>query len=571
MMVKKRFSLTDTHSENDYFAVIHAILAGDDPDKDRLLAEVYDLLLDEVKMSSAPPQKPVKFGTSGWRGMIGRELTVKTVTQVTRAIVRLYTEVDTDRELAGYLGVDSFSEAQRRGCVVGHDNRFCGELLAVQVARELVEAGFAVWFAGETTTGVLSAVVKQRELAFSVNLTPSHNPLEYAGFKYNAADAGPAGPQITDRLTRYACAIVDSEVSAQAPALWSITRLLKEKSVAVIDSFACWLELVETGRTQHHLDLAAITRAARANTDLFVAVDSVHGASRKHIRRLYMGEGGDNPPAFAHLRNTADVTFGGIAPEPSTANLAAVNELLLRRPERLKLGVVIDPDGDRIRFTDGTTEITMNHFGAMAYHFLHEKKGLGGMVAKTVATSNLANALAEAFDEEVFETAVGFKEFKPVVGKALVCFEESDGISVRGHTPEKDAYIGFVLALAMVESLDKNLGDYLGEIEAEFGRCLPAKDGVTVAVSGEALLGQLAALDRYTVGSTMVVGESERSITAVITVDGHKFVFDDGSWLMIRPSGTEPKVRFYVESRTPEGVDDLLAAAKTLLEESGVV
>ena len=121
------------------------------------------------------------------------------------------------------------------------------------------------------------------------------------------------------------------------------------------------------------------------------------------------------------------------------------------------MGAIIDPDGDRIRFTDGNVEISMNQFGAMAYHYLHEHKGKRGMAAKTVATSNLANALAAGFGEELFEPRVGFKEFKPVIGRALVCFEESDGITVIGHTPEKDAFIGLMLALDMTLTLKKPL------------------------------------------------------------------------------------------------------------------
>ena len=145
-----------------------------------------------------------------------------------------------------------------------------------------------------------------------------------------------------------------------------------------------------------------------------------------------------------------DITFGGIAPEPSTANMQNVVATLGQSSARFKLGAIIDPDGDRIRFTDGQTEVGMNQFGAMAYHYLHEYKNRKGPVAKTVATSNLANSIAEKLGEKVSELSVGFKNFKPVIGEAVVFFEESDGISILGHTPEKDAYIGLILALDMV-------------------------------------------------------------------------------------------------------------------------
>ena len=213
----------------------------------------------------------------------------------------------------------------------------------------------------------------------------------------------------------------------------------------------------------------------------------------------------------------------------------------------------------------------MNQFGARAYHFLHEHKKLTGMVAKTVATSNLANSVAATLGEELFETRVGFKEFKPVIGRALVYFEESDGISVIGHTPEKDAYIGLLLALDMVVSTGSNLGDIKAEMDRLYGEFYPDRDGVEVSLKGEALLTALAALEKYDVGSAVIVGDRAKTIKQIITKDGRKMIFEDDSWLMIRPSGTEPKVRFYVESRDAEGTTDLVESARAMLAEAGLL
>jgi phosphomannomutase len=294
----------------------------------------------------------------------------------------------------------------------------------------------------------------------------------------------------------------------------------------------------------------------------------VHGASRSYLSRLLR-----NPPAdrLIVLRDTADPTFGGIAPEPSSTNMQPVMKTLATRQEPLKIGAIIDPDGDRIRFTDGTIEISMNQFGAMAYHFLHEIKGKRGMVAKTVASSNLANAVATQLGEEVFEPKVGFKEFKPVINKALVCFEESDGISIIGHTPEKDAFIGLILAIDMVLTLKKPLGQYLAEIEAAYGHFYPDRDGVTVSQQGETLLRTLDKLQSYAPGKQIRVGDAQKNIAGVIDIDGRKMLLDDGSWIMIRPSGTEPKVRFYVEARTREETSLLVQSAKSMLAEIGLL
>ncbi len=562
------FDLHPGHAGNDYFSMLQKVFSQN---MDRALQhEIYQMIGDEIATSSVPPTKEISFGTSGWRGILGKEITVKSVVQVTRAIIRLYQELETNKELAPLVGVDSIAEAKQRGCVIGFDNRFAGELLAVQVARVLAGDGFNVFYAGETTTGVLSAVIARQRQAFSINLTPSHNPFQYGGYKFNAADGGPAAGEVTEQITRYARELVALESDEPVPELWSIAEMDNHPLVERIDSFACWQNQVIAGEPLHTLSVDRITAAARENADFFLAVDCVHGASRLHIRRLY-GVALRSEGNLQMLRADADVTFGGIAPEPSTENMQEVVTLLQRRPEKLKLGVIIDPDGDRIRFTDGQTEISMNQFGAMAYHFLHERRGRTGMVAKTVASSNLANALAAAFGEEVFEPAVGFKNFKPVIGQALVFFEESDGISILGHTAEKDAYIGLLLALAITLETGQPLGEYLRQLEAQYGVYVPARDGLEVSLQGEELRTRLAALEQFAVGTTLQVGKEEKEIVDIITIDGHKMIFADGSWLMIRPSGTEPKVRFYVESRTPAGTGELVVAAKQLLAGIGVI
>lgn len=559
------------HAASNYFSLIQKLVEKrreEGSDWQKYIDQVYQLVLDEMVTNPSQPTEPVKFGTSGWRGTLGKDLFVRSVSFVTAAIVELYQSLETDAELAPFLGVASLDEARRRGCVVGFDNRFGGALLAQAVVDVLVRGGFTVHYAGESTTGVLSAAVLELQAAFSINLTPSHNPLEYGGFKYNAADAGPAAAELTNRITANAQRIIAVDSSPLVALDAPLPGVSGRAGVVAFDSLGCWQSLVRRNIDVHGLDLDGIMRGFAESDELCVVIDSVHGASRLHVQPLFNGSGGER---LIHLRGDADVTFGGIAPEPSSANMRQVGETLRARKERLKLGAIIDPDGDRIRFTDGMAEISMNQFGAMAYHFLHEVKGKKGMVAKTVATSNLANGLARAFGEQVFEPKVGFKEFKPVIGQALVCFEESDGISVIGHTPEKDAYIGLLLAMDMVLTLKINLSEYLARIEKEYGAYYPDRGGLTVSAKGAALQEILGGLVKYGVGAEVQVGQSRQRIAEVIAIDGRKMIFEDGSWLMIRPSGTEPKVRFYVESRTAAGTGSLVDAARAMLGEIGLL
>jgi len=559
------------HSQSDYFTPIKKLAvqqAGRSAEEEQKLAALYELLLDEITTNNNDPAQDISFGTSGWRGVLGKDIYVRSVAQVTKAIVEMYEGLDVDSSLSTLLGVKSLAEAQQKGCVLGFDNRFAGEVLASVVAGVLTNAGFKVFYAGESTTGALSAAVLINKSAFSINLTPSHNPLEYGGYKFNAADGGPAAGEVTQKITENARRIVAKERGGKSSCTPELQPIDTTAGIKEIDALANWQELVTKNATVHGLSLEDILASFRSNDDLKLVVDCVHGASRLHIRQLL--KAGTDAPLLL-LRDNADVTFGGVAPEPSTANMVSVVDVLKNSDKNLKLGAIIDPDGDRIRFTDGTTEISMNQFGAMAYHYLHEYKNKKGMVAKTVATSNLANRIATILGEEVFEPSVGFKNFKPVIGEAIVFFEESDGISIVGHTPEKDAYIGLLLALDMVLTTGLNLGAYLGKIEKDFGAFYPDRDGVEVAVRGEELLSMLNKLEKYNVGSVITVGTEEKQISEVISIDGRKMILEDGSWLMIRPSGTEPKVRFYVESRTQQGTAGLVDAARKMLQEIGVL
>ncbi|MFH1148652.1 MAG: phosphoglucomutase [Pseudomonadota bacterium] len=564
--IKEKYIVPGSHQESDYFGAISEFvrLRESHPDDRGFFQEmidgVYALVEEEIISSQERPRSLIKFGTSGWRGIIGKDLTVRSVSQVAQAIADMYEELDHHSELSGILGVASRKEAAERGCVLGHDNRFGGTVFTEAVAEVLTANGFKVYYAGETTTGVISAAILELNAAFSCNLTPSHNPLQYGGFKFNAADAGPAAPEITNTIQDRARNIIESN---------SPIRSGTERSlIKPISSLDSWKSLIRRNKTLHHLDYDSIMSEFARRSDVAVAVDCVHGASRIHMRNLFNDISTDR---LIVLRGWSDPTFGGIAPEPSDKNMAGVTEILAARPERLKIGVIIDPDADRIRFTDGSVNIDMNQFGALAYHYLHEIEGVKGMVAKTVATSNFANVIADRLGEEIFEPSVGFKEFKPVIGKAVVCFEESDGITVKGHTPEKDAYIGLILALSMTLRLNKNLGDYLGEVQRQFGHLYSGRDGVTVSQKGPELLAGLKPLGSHTPGTRIQVGGNERTIRQLITIDGYKMVFDDGSWLLIRPSGTEPKVRFYVEACSEEGKKDLFETARSLLQEVGLL
>ena len=512
-------------------------------------------LIEKYARDNTDPAKIV-FGTSGWRGEIGTDFTFNNIRIVISAIIQMFRESDPDVLKA--MGVADFNDIKKRGVIVGHDNRFLGPQFADAVMGLLIKNGIRTWYAGEAVTPEFSAGIEMMNAACSINLTPSHNPANYGGFKFNPSDGGPAGPEITKRI---------EEIANEFMSKFLVVEPAAAKQIERIDLTSLYIEYILERKT---LDLKKI-RNFVAEQDCTICVDNVHGATRGKVQRII-----GKSDKIEYLRTEDDYLFGGVAPEPSEKNMRGVEEVLSKSGSAFKLGVILDPDGDRIRFTDGSMQISMNHFGAMALHFLNVHKGFNGVAAKSVGTSNLVNAIAEKLNIPLKETMVGFKNFRPYMlsssaERAVVCFEESDGISGYNHTLEKDALFGILLAIEMMAVTGKNISEYLKDIMDEYGHYYPDRSGIEVdrSLAGDILTGKLSTIkERYRKGTKIEIDGHERTIKEQITVDGTKLVFDDGSWLMIRPSGTEPKVRFYIEARTESGKKAVFETAEKMTREA---
>jgi len=512
-------------------------------------------VIEKFARESAAPAKIV-FGTSGWRGEIGTDYTFNNVRIVTSAIIEMFR--GSDPSVMNAMGAAGFEDIKKRGIIVGHDNRFLGRDFAMEVIGLLQKEGIKTWYAGEAITPEFSAGIEMLNAACSINLTPSHNPANYGGFKFNPSDGGPAGAEITARI---------EDIANRMMTVRPVLQPVQPAEIEKVDLTQLYINYI-TGRGT--VDLKRV-RDFVDNEDCVICIDNVHGATRGRIRKI-IGES----PKIKYLRTEDDYLFGGVAPEPSDSNMKGLKEILKGSNARFRLGVIMDPDGDRIRHADEKRIIPMNYFGAMALHFLHVHKGFRGVAAKSVGTSNLVNAVAEKLGIPVRETSVGFKNFRPYMisgarEKAIVCFEESDGISGYNHTLEKDALFGVLLAVEMMAVTGKNLSDYLKDIMDEFGYYYPDRSGIDVdrSLAGEPLLKKLSVIrNKCKAGTAVNIDGDLKTVKEVITVDGTKLVFDDGSWLMIRPSGTEPKVRFYIEARTEEGKKAVFAAAERMTREA---
>lgn len=526
-------------------------ILSDVSSKDKNLLPV----IEEFARKNTAPAK-IEFGTSGWRGEIGTDFTFNNVRVVTSAIVGMFK--NGDRSVMEAMGVSDYEEIKRRGVIVGHDNRYLGHDFAMEVIGLLQREGIRTWYAGEAATPEFSAGIEMMQAACSINLTPSHNPANYAGFKFNPSDGGPAGSEVTARIEEIA-----NGMMGRSPVLFPG----RPDDVEYIDLTQLYIRYLDERRT---IDIRRI-RDFIDKEDCVICIDNVHGATRGRIQRI-IGESGK----IEYLRTDDNYLFGGVAPEPSEKNMEGAERILRESRAAFRLGAIMDPDGDRIRFSDGSMQIPMNYFGAMALHFLRVHKGFSGVAAKSVGTSNFVNAIAAKLGIPIRETKVGFKNFRPFLlrtakERAVVAFEESDGLSGYNHTLEKDALFGLLLAIEMMAITGKNLSAYLKELMDEYGRYYPDRSGIEVdrSLVGEPLARKLGGIkEGYKAGMKVVVGGSERTVKDVITVDGTKIVFDDGSWLMIRPSGTEPKVRFYIEARTEEGKRAVFEAAEKITKEA---
>ncbi len=512
-------------------------------------------IIEKFARENTEPAKIV-FGTSGWRGEIGTDYTFNNIRVVTSAIIEMFKAAEPEVMMA--MGVADYDEIKRRGVIVGHDNRFLGSDFAKEAIGLLQKEGIRTWYAGEAITPEFSAGIEMLKAACSINLTPSHNPANYGGFKFNPSDGGPAGPEITTKIEEAANRIMN-----ETP----IVPRSEPQNIERIDLTELYIQYITERKT---IDLQKIKDFIERE-DCAICIDNVHGASRGRIQRII-----GTSEKIHYLRTNDDYLFGGVAPEPSDSNMDGIAGFLRGSSASFKLGVILDPDGDRIRHADDDMIITMNHFGAMALHFLHVHKGISGVAVKSVGTSNLVNAITAKLNIPLRETQVGFKNFRPYmvnssVERAIVCFEESDGISGYNHTLEKDAIFGILLSIEMMAVTGKNISAYLKDIMDEFGYYFPDRSGIAVdrSLAGETLSKRLSVIkELYKEGTKVSINGNERTVKDVITVDGTKLVFDDGSWLMIRPSGTEPKVRFYIEARTEEEKKAVFSTAEKMTRDA---
>jgi phosphoglucomutase len=475
----------------------------------RLFAQDIEFLRRSTPMG-------IRFGTSGWRAIIAEDFTFANVRHVTRAICR-------------YLAND----AQRR-LIVGHDTRFLGERFAEICAEEAATYGFEVLScAGPTPTPAIASAICDRRASGGINFTASHNPPEYNGMKFSTADGAPALPDITRRIEE----LIEADDGSGPVA---------KGRVDTYDAHAAYFASLSA---KVRFDLIARARAR-------YAYDPLWGTGRGYLDALLREHGLE----VITVHDWRDVLFGGRAPEADEDHLAELRAIV--RERGCALGLATDGDADRFGILDGDgTFITPNQIIALLFDYLAESRGWTGGVARSVATSHLVDRVAQARGLPVYETPVGFKYIGELIiaDKIILGGEESAGLSIRGHYPEKDGILACLLAAEAVAARGVNLREQLEEIYARVGRVVSRRTAVRLTPNVREVLAEKLKRDVTTIGG--------RRVAAINRLDGTKFIFEDGSWLLMRPSGTEPLVRIYAESESERDVEVLLEQGRKYILE----
>lgn len=462
----------------------------------------------------------IRFGTSGWRAIIAEEFTNDNVCLVTKAIC-------TQLKESGF--------AQETPIIVGHDTRFLGEKFTDVCVKEVAANGFrAMRCTHATPTPAISHAIRTEKAAGGINFTASHNPPEYNGIKFSTSDGAPALPEITKRIET----LIAENQFADNPEISNET---------LIENY--------DPRPLYLMDLSKkVNLELIAKSGNTYAYDPLWGTGRGYLDRILR----DNGVEIETIHDWRDVMFGGRSPEPDPSHLDELREAMKRNNS--SLGLATDGDGDRFGVLDKDgTFITPNNLIALLYDYLVESRGWDLGVARSVATSHLVDRVAKSRNLPLYETPVGFKYIGELINhdKIVLGGEESAGLSIRGHYPEKDGILACLLAAEAVAARSATLSEQLEELYKRVGRIESARIGVR-------LTPEIA----YTLKEKLKQEPSEiagRKIASINRMDGVKYIFEDGSWLLMRPSGTEPVVRVYAESESANDLEVLIEQGRKYL------
>jgi phosphomannomutase len=445
----------------------------------------------------------IRFGTSGWRAIIADEFTYDNVRRVLDALVLFIRN----------------QKNQSKPVIIASDARFMNDMFRNLAAKHLAERGVNVWLTDEPTpTPVVSHAIRKNSLAGGINFTASHNPPEYQGIKFSPENGAPAPSDVTDMIV----SLIDKPVS------------LPEKKGIIS---ACAPKNLYFDTLESLVNFKQI-----ANENISIACDLLYGAGRGYLDLIFRRNGCE----VTTFHDETNPLFGGKRPEPAPENIAEM--IAFMKNGKADIGIATDGDADRFGIVDNTGEFySPNRVLCLAAWHQIKNRGKKGRIVRTVATTCLLDRLASALGAEITEVPVGFKFIGPHIldGDVIVGGEESGGLSISGHIPEKDGILACALIAELVASEKKPLADIWRDIEMTAGSVWNTRKDITLSLEKKQRL--LLNLDK--IPETSFAG---RTVMKFNGVDGYKYTFSKDEWVLIRPSGTEPVLRCYLEAATKE-------------------
>jgi phosphomannomutase len=459
----------------------------------------------------------IKFGTDGWRGHVGENYTFANVRRCTQGF-------------ASYLVEEGYQDSW---VVVGHDRRYQAEQFAAATAEVLAGNGFKVYLTdGPTPTPVISYAVVDKKAAAAINITASHNPYTDNGFKVRDENGGAIDP---DGLLRIEKNIPDTEDQVKRI---SITDAIDAGSVVMFDAAPAYIKHIQT-----LIDLQPIKDAG-----LKVLVDPMWGNGAGWFPEL-IGGGATEVFEIHQDRNPNFPEMGRPEPIPPNVNVG-LNATLDYKADVL---IINDGDADRVGIGDEKGQFVdqLRVYGLMAYYLL-EVRGMRGPIVKTLSTTTMLDKLGEIYDVPVYHTGVGFKYVAPkmIETDAMIGGEESGGYAFKGNVPERDGILAGLYFLDFMVKMNMKPSELLEVLFDKVGAHY--YDRIDTPFKGD----RADKINRIETANPETIGGLK--VTGLVTVDGYKFELEDGGWMLIRFSGTEPIIRVYCETTYPDRVDAIL-------------
>jgi alpha-D-glucose phosphate-specific phosphoglucomutase len=472
----------------------------------------------------------IKFGTSGWRGIIARDFTFDNVRIASQGIAQYLRSELTNPESPLY--------ERKPVVIIGRDTRFLGREFSLAVAEVLASNGLEPLLCNrDTPTPVIAHNIRARKAIGGINLTASHNPAEYQGLKFSTSNGAPAPPEVTKRIEQNCAQLIERG--------WGFKG-------AVIGTYKCKTFDPQPAYFKQINMLVDFSTIKKARLKLAVTVR--YGTGRGYLDTL-LEKAGAKVTVFDDELNPL---FGGHHPEADAHGMAEVSKFV--RSGKAQLGLGVDGDADRFGVVDKDgTWLTPNQILALTLYHLKKNRGWTGAVVRTVPTSHQVDAVAELLGVKLHETPVGFKyigalmESEPVI----VGGEESGGLSVKGHVPEKDGILACLLMAELVATERKSLGQILKSLTKQIGEFHTERINIPIQPeSKEAIMAKLGA-------GLESIGPFK--VQKFITTDGFKFLLPNNEWVAFRASGTEPLFRCYIEAKSEVNLKKLRKACRELL------